>query len=461
MPSPKRVLLLVGCLLVAQWLLSPSRLAASPAVDPNSKRFLLNRDLVTAPAPPLWILLNKLLDPFSGQLFPLTTESILALARLKGCNEFWNETAYWLSGLEALTRAIRVDQPPLTPLGRGMLSDMLSNALCVQHKVSLLLKRHPEIEHEQIKRPIIIAGPPRTGSTFLLSLLSMHPNATAVRYAEAVEPVASAWLAGDDILGWMDWRIYKVGFATRLVKWLIPSFESLFGNLNVDSPFEEMQLGSVVFGSSLFSAQFLVPTYDEWFLREDQTPMERYTKLLLQVIQFQRGGTSSRSKTWVLKSPQNAELLYAKAKVYPDAIHVFTERDYLEVVKSLVPMLSLTSTVFCDGQRQNYSALARFWVKRQAFVIRNKMSQEAIDSLVRRDRQVFLPFAVFMRDPVEAALGVIDKAGLEGGEQVRQIFEAFVKAHGREGSAKFLYDLESFGVNIQQVQQVLNGESDW
>jgi len=439
---------LVGWLAAAillTWLLSPrEKLREDPD---NPSRFLLDADFVRSPYPPIWDIVNFAFAPFATRWFPLTSQSIISHAQFKGCTDFWDND-YWRTALDALTHSIKVDAPPLSATGRFMLMEQWSDYLCVQHKVSRLLKsKGREIRNQGIIRPIIIAGPPRTSSTFLLNVLSRHPNATAVTYGEAVEPVASSWLRPKDLFSFWDYRYYKVVLATTLVKWLIPSFGSLFGNLNWSSPFEEMQLGAVVFGSSLFLSQIVLPSYSEWFFAHDQTPVEEYTKLLLQVIQYQRG---SGPKTWILKSPQNSELLYAKAKVFPDAIHVFTRRNEREVLESLVAMLSYTNKVFNTAD-QDLAVLAKFWIKRQSYINKVILAQHNIDRLVPRNRQLFVEFQEFIKDPVEVLEEILDVAGLDHSPKVLQSLQEYAKTQVRQGAIKYRYDIYSFGVSDKDL----------
>ena len=51
-----------------------------------------------------------------------------------------------------------------------------------------LYRLHPEIEDEQIDRPIIVCGLPRTGTTHLLNLLSQDPSFRWLPYWESLEP---------------------------------------------------------------------------------------------------------------------------------------------------------------------------------------------------------------------------------------------------------------------------------
>lgn len=55
------------------------------------------------------------------------------------------------------------------------------------------------ITSRRITQPIIIVGPPRTGTTFLHRALSRHPDMRFLPYFEALETVAPSTLAPGDI----------------------------------------------------------------------------------------------------------------------------------------------------------------------------------------------------------------------------------------------------------------------
>ncbi|MET0826479.1 MAG: sulfotransferase, partial [Acidimicrobiales bacterium] len=77
----------------------------------------------------------------------------------------------------------------LSPTGRvaaaGSVAQLLRNRLLLTD----LLARHPEIHDVEIRRPMIIAGLPRTGTTHLHNLLAADPALRSLPYWESLEPV--------------------------------------------------------------------------------------------------------------------------------------------------------------------------------------------------------------------------------------------------------------------------------
>src|SRR5699024_6807070 len=54
-----------------------------------------------------------------------------------------------------------------------------------------LIRRHPEILDIEIARPIIVAGLPRPGTTYLLNLISADSRLRSLPWWEAIAPVPS------------------------------------------------------------------------------------------------------------------------------------------------------------------------------------------------------------------------------------------------------------------------------
>ena len=83
--------------------------------------------------------------------------------------------------------------------------------------------------------------------------------------------------------------------------------------------------------------------------------MEEYTKKCFALIIHQRGETGGgahrrkKARWLVLKSPQNSELYEEMARVFPNAVFVFTHRQPREFLSSMVGMATYTFLVSNDA----------------------------------------------------------------------------------------------------------------
>src|SRR5262249_60478757 len=76
----------------------------------------------------------------------------------------------------------------LTLLGRFAARHDLTGMLVNRLRIEDDRRRHPEIGDEQIRRPLVITGLPRTGSTFLHGLLAQDPANRTPRHWELRSP---------------------------------------------------------------------------------------------------------------------------------------------------------------------------------------------------------------------------------------------------------------------------------
>jgi hypothetical protein len=103
----------------------------------------------------------------------------------------------------------------------GQLLQLLKNRLLVTDTLS----RHPEIDDVEIRRPIIIAGLPRTGTTHLHNLLAADPARRSLPYWESLEPVlAPAEQPGP---GQPDPRIARADAGVTFLNQAMPYFKRM------------------------------------------------------------------------------------------------------------------------------------------------------------------------------------------------------------------------------------------
>ena len=77
----------------------------------------------------------------------------------------------------------------LSTFGRLILRGMLTSQLVSRIRLREWTDRHPEAAREEIRRPWIILGLPRTGTSILSILLGLDPMARPLRQWEARTPV--------------------------------------------------------------------------------------------------------------------------------------------------------------------------------------------------------------------------------------------------------------------------------
>ncbi len=168
-------------------------------------------------------------------------------------------------------------------------------------------ERHPGIAREGIRRPLVITGLPRSGSTFLHGLLAQDPASRVPLHWELRFPSPPPERSTRD----SDPRIAR---AARHIRWffrLAPTFRNIHP-VGARMPEECVVILSHAFLSFEFSSNWFVPSYQSWLEQQDLESAYRYHRRFLQHLQWNGAGDR-----WLLKAPPHLPSLRALFAVYP------------------------------------------------------------------------------------------------------------------------------------------------
>jgi hypothetical protein len=194
-------------------------------------------------------------------------------------------------------------------------------------------KRAPEILEERIERPIFIAGLPRSGTTFLHSLLAEDETNLVPRIWQLIHPYPIGTRP--------DQRQRQVARQLRVFGMLAPEFRRMHP-IDAHSPQECSEITAHVFASLRFDTTYRVPSYRRWLDKIGHLEAYRFHQRFLQHLQHQ-AGVAGR---WVLKCPDHIFALDALRAVYPDAGVVFVHRDPLAVLPSVTRLTEVLRRPF-------------------------------------------------------------------------------------------------------------------
>ena len=373
-------------------------------------------------------------EPFAAELV-LEPDSLCDQAVAEtGLSDFGDES--FRERLAVLTGALR-DEAGLSPMGvvsaQGQLVKLLKNRLLVED----LVARHPEILELPVVAPIVIAGQPRTGTTHLHNLMAADPALRSLPYWESLEPVLPAAERADVANGTPDPRRARTEEGLVFLNEALPYFKRMH-EMTVDHVHEEIQLLAIDFSTMLFETMAVMPTWRDYYLAHDQTPSYRYLKRVLQVLQWERGGTR-----WVLKSPQHLEQFAALVDVFPDATFVVTHRDPVSVIASNATMLAYTARL--SAADPDPTVIGRYWSERIQQMLKAGMRDRAV---LPSERSLDVRFHEFMADDIATVRRIYDVADQPFGTDVEAAMTQFIAEHprGRHGGVR--YDLEGdFGID--------------
>jgi len=275
------------------------------------------------PISPLFQVADMLGDAFAPVREPLSADQLIALARRRtGLTEF-GETAF-LDPLQTLLRACYED-------GNLSLVGRVATRWDVVRFLSNLLRlfdeeqRAPEILALPVDRPIFISGLPRSGTTFLHSLLAEDPANLVPCVWQLIHPYPPR-----NSESGRDRRALRVARQLRLFGLLAPDFRRMHP-IDAGSPQECSEITAHVFSSLRFDTTYRIPSYRHWLDKTGHLEAYGFHKRFLQHLQHQ----TADGGRWVLKCPDHVFALDAIRAVYPDARLVFVHRDPLAVLLSV------------------------------------------------------------------------------------------------------------------------------
>lgn len=335
----------------------------------------------------------------------------------------------------------------LSPLGRMTNFMMLVRFASNRLRVEDMFRQHPEIHEVEIRRPIIVAGLARSGTTHLLNLLSADARLRSLPYWEALEPVPVPGEESENPQ--RDPRLLRCRQAIAMQDQVMPLFKLMF-NMQAERTHEEIELLAIDFSTMFIENLGIFPRWRDYYIAHDQTPHYEYLKKVLKLLQWLRG-----PERWLLKSPQHLEQFGALMNVFPDASVVITHRDPVATVASMATMACYTARMSRDPVRPEQ--IGRYWSDRitemLAACVRDRDLLPSAQSLDIR-------FHEFMADDLGTVARIYEMAGHPFTPEVQASMQAFLAENPRGKGGRIAYDLSDFGIDEAGLRERLRFYSD-
>jgi hypothetical protein len=339
--------------------------------------------------------------------------------------------------LEGLHRVITESQGRYTPLGTALFRNLLVRALGTRLRTVDYIKRHPDVLDIPIRRPVIILGFPRSGTTLLQTLLAASPGRDPIEFWElmSVTPVNEADLEADRAA-----RIKGLDRILRAAKLFVPELNRIHQS-SPTTPEEDWQLLVPSLHALTFELAYGLGDYGRWLQTDaDMTFAYGEMKQRLQIILHQRP-----REQLVLKCPDHLWFIDDVLKVFPDACIVQTHRDPLRCINSYTSMISLQERTLTG--RIEWKALSERLT--QMFL---KGAQRAHAARLRHDaRQFFdVSFEQLVEDPAAIIHRISDHFGIDSPSERMVKTELKKPRADRPGSHRYSY--ERFGIDPEAVR---------
>lgn len=332
---------------------------------------------------------------------------------------------------------------PVHKLGLLTMQQLAVLGMVDTSRMNYMFERFPEIAARQIEAPLVVAGMPRSGTTYLLQLLSKEPSFIKLKKWESICPFPNKAVLDGEV---PDTRREEAREKFEAFHAILPLARAMY-NVDLDDSTEELEV--MVKGGYGITASFFgdTPQFDNKFYGTSQLAAYKYLYRQLQALQWLK--KADPNKRWLLKSPQHLGALDALDAVFPDATVVFTHRDPASVFTSLMTLLGY-------GVRQCYSSTS----KQQIIERTRRMQHGFLRGLVKhadrfQDRCVHVYFHDLMEDYKSAVANIYHASGMSfdhaAEERVDQ--QATLFKRGGQGG-RIVYDLEGdFGLTRDQVRE--------
>ncbi|MGE3692739.1 MAG: sulfotransferase [Novosphingobium sp.] len=302
-------------------------------------------------------------------------------------------------------------------------------------------KLYPLAE-EVIDHPMFATGEPRSGTTLMHALMSVDPDARALRFWEVMHPSPPPGVAGDSHpgirLAEQEWQEIN----TKMWKWL---YCHPYNDMGGDGLPEDERTWAFDFRVMTPTAWWRVPMQNlSMGLPTDAAAQNRIHKMMLQSFQYKRP-----KKYWVLKGFHNFRLKEF-FETYPDATLVYLHRDPVQVAASSTAMMR----DIMEGIVGNIDmvAEAKMHVERAKMSIANTMTNPLIDD----PRIHHVRYRDFVADPIGTIGSYYEFTGRELTPQAKAAMQKYLAENKGDRHGKFEYStklLTDAGYSIDELNE--------
>jgi len=328
----------------------------------------------------------------------------------------------------------------LNGFGRILATSHITNLLRQRLLMTEHLRRHPEIRHEVIEKPIFLIGAPRTGTTITHHLLSQDDR---FRYpitwecAELHPPLDPATMRSDP-------RIKRSERQIRRSLSLAPDLEAA----QTLGPWEAQEcalLHAYAFHSETFHVMFNCQGYDRWMAEQDRTWVYQEQKLLLQYMQ---SGGLRPTESWLLKTPPHMDNIDKILTVFPDARLVTTYREPTEVVASSCSLTGIVFGMVEDNVDWHDHGRHIRWRTGRMLARNVEQRRQYVD---RSAQFIDLPMERIVRDPMACVEEVYKHFDIELTGQTYQKMSRFMDERGMDKRKPHIYHAEEYGLDMDEL----------
>ncbi|HZX31712.1 MAG TPA: sulfotransferase [Rhodocyclaceae bacterium] len=373
-----------------------------------------------------------------GLTIDLSLENLIATAHQEtGLERFGDES--FRPALETFLQSAETEAD-LNPFGRLNARMRVLRSLKNRLWAEDCFAAAPEIRERKIEAPLIIVGPHRSGTTRLQHLLATDTRFQHLTTWEGMNPAPRRALPDQG----RALRHEEVGTMLAGLEAAYPG-ASLAHPMKADWPEEEMLLLNHSFSGFAFIGAYHLPSYYRWFRDTDKEFAYRHMADLMKLISWSRG--TAGNKPWILKNPQHMLDMDILLRVFPDARLVFTHRDPIKTVGSIMSLVWHFAVQHTDLPCR--ARTREVWMDFCEEMARRCMK---VRESIPADQQIDIHYEDMNRDWRGQMKRIYDFAGMEFTPAAEAAQTAWLAdSKGRHGSHR--YSLEDFGTSAAEVDE--------
>lgn len=334
----------------------------------------------------------------------------------------------------------------MTPTARELAVEYLVHQLSVRLQLMRDRKSFPEISQQRIKAPLIVVGPPRSGSTLLHNLIGLDPDNMTPEHWLCREPSPPLALGSPTSA--------RLQSAEKQMTDLFALIPDIF----ITHPYmiEEGTSGALAeCGSDILSLTFTSQqlwcfwggeTYRQWLLEADHTAALGFHHDFLQHAQWGQSG-----KRWALKGSDHMLWMRELALQYPEAKLIWIHRDLSQQLGSLASVQSILRGM--NGQPVTLDE--RRAQGRKAIDLQLAAVEKAIKSrdAVGEERFIDVSYHDVMADPLATIRRVYDQCGLTVSDKHESRIRGWLGSHAPTKHGVHKHSPEEFGMDGIEVNE--------
>lgn len=350
------------------------------------------------------------------------------------------------AGLEALVRSINEETwASMTGKARTLAAEYLTHHLEIRLKLVADRKANPEIARQKIRAPLIVVGPPRSGSTLLHNLISLDPDNMAPEHWLCSEPSPPLALGAPTSARMASAEVQM----TRLFE-LIPDIFVTHPYMIEEGTGSLAECGSDILSLAFTSQQLWCfwggETYRRFLLEADHTAALGFHHDFLQHAQWGQDG-----KRWALKGSDHMLWMRELALQYPDAKLIWNHRDLSQQLGSLASVQSILRglnghPVTPEARR----AQGRKAIDLQLAAVEKAMRARAE---VGENRFIDVSYHDVLAGPVESVRRIYEQCGLEMSDEHAMRIREWLARNKQTKHGVHKHSPEEFGMDAEEINE--------